>query len=210
MAAKGKCGYLALSTHLFGTSSKYRTVRNAGAKQLEMNKEKYKDRVNEGDLEKAIKGMKKKAYVDALEFSAVADAYGREIEMWRRTKDGHDIESDFAFPISDRSLILWYNGQDGEGNHYDALLVVDEEKFRGRASNCSRLNNLPKKEDPNSSQLSLDWIGGVPMDDDGPAPDGSNSRAEATRPPQVNEVITSTPTTLTRGGNSNWNLRGRD
>jgi hypothetical protein len=122
--------------------------------------------------------------------------------MWRRTKDGHDIESDFAFPISERSLILWYNGQDGEGNHYDALLVVDEGKFRVRASNCSRLNNLLKKEDPNSSQLSLDWIGGVPMDDDGPAPDGSNSRAEATRPPQVNEVITSTPTTLTRGGNS--------
>ena len=70
-------------------------------------------------------------FADDISLLAVSEAYGKLIEVWRRTPDGTGIETQFERPPAEGPILLWYNGvnimKNGHGNHYDALMVFDED-----------------------------------------------------------------------------------
>ena len=146
VSRNGNCGYIAASYGLFKTHNKWRTIRVAGSKYLKKHKEAYLQRIDEELIDCTIKEMEKSGeHIGDLALAVIGDTYNRPIEVWRRTTDGDDIETDLSYSIEDNSILLWYNGQNsqgGEGNHYDVLKVIDEEKFKYRRSKCCRTSRL--------------------------------------------------------------------
>ena len=146
VSGNGNCGYIAASYGLFDTHNKWRTIRVAVAKYLKDHREAYLERVDEELINITIKEMEKVgAYIGDFALSVIGDTYNRPIEMWRRTVDGDDIETDLSYSVEENSILLWYNGQNiqgGDGNHYDVLNVKDEEKFKNRKMLCSRTRRM--------------------------------------------------------------------
>ena len=142
---EGNCFYLAFSKGMYGKSSKWKEVRNKGADHIENNVEFYKGKLEDEEILSTPAEMRKSGiFADDLSLLAVSEAYRRPIEVWRRTPSGDEIETQFDRPPAEGSILLWYNGvnlmRNGHGNHYDALIVVDEEKFKRREEKCMRLS----------------------------------------------------------------------
>jgi hypothetical protein len=143
VAAQGNCFFLAASYGLHKKTSKFLEVRRAGAKYVEDNREQLKDQVMEGECEETIASLRTmNAHVDDLGIAAVSLAYARPVEIWQRTPDGDGIESHSIRGIAENSIIMWYNGlrigDVGQGNHYDALEITNQELFNKRGEKCAR------------------------------------------------------------------------
>jgi hypothetical protein len=82
------------------------------------------------------------AHVDDLGIAAVSLAYARPVEIWQKTPDGDGIESHSIRCIAENSIVMWYNGlrigDVGQGNHYDALEITNQELFNKRGEKCAR------------------------------------------------------------------------
>ena len=109
VAAKGNCGYLAASKHVFGRTSKWKTVRTEAANHLVKHSDRFKYFGDAELIKETADGMRKDANIDTLPWLAIANTYGRPIEIWRRTHDDN-IETDPLFPAADNSILIWYNG----------------------------------------------------------------------------------------------------
>jgi hypothetical protein len=187
VARNGNCGYIAASYGIFNTHNKWKTIRTAGSKYLKKHKESYLQRIDEELIDVTIKEMEKTGvYIEDFALSVIGDTYNRPIEVWRRTIDGDDIETDLSYSIEDNSILLWYNGQNiqgGEGNHYDVLKVIDEGKFKNRRSKCSRTRSLQE-----ILATTPPTPGGTPSRaDQSPVHDPSNDQTHAANPTVDNQ-----------------------
>ena len=159
VSPQGNCFFLAASFGLFKKTSKFLEVRRAGAKYVEENIEQLKDQVVEGECEETMTSLRAMgAHVDELGITAVSLAYGRPIEIWQRSPYGDGIESHTIRGIADNLILMWYNGlrlrDDGQGNHYDALEIVDQELFNRRSEKCT----LTQKRNGHLTQVDLPQV----------------------------------------------------
>ena len=203
VAPLGNCFFLAVSNTIYGRSSKFLEVRKQAALYVQENRASFVDIVGEEDVNNLMRDLKLMGTpVDDAGILAVSKAYGRPIEIWQRTPDGEGIESHSIRGISENSIVLWYNGfraggKSSQGNHYDSLIVDNDERFANRSTCCSRL-----KEVRESGKLE-NWIGmdqGA-LDQDVLAGDGHKvplstpePNADSSEAP-ISEVVPSVPPT---------------
>ena len=121
-------------------------MRNRGADHIENNFSFYKGKLEDEEIRSTPAEMRKSGiFADDISLLAVIEAYQIPIEVWRRTPNREAIETQFDRPPAEGSILLWYNGvnimKNSHGNHYDALIVIDEEKIKRREEKCTRLIN---------------------------------------------------------------------
>ncbi len=89
---EGNCFYLAFSRGVYGKSNRWKEVRNRGAEHIENNREFYKGKLEEEEIQSTPAEMRKSGiFADDLSLLAVSEAYQRPIEVWRRTPNEEAI-----------------------------------------------------------------------------------------------------------------------
>ena len=165
VSQEGNCAYLATSQAIYGSSNKWQTVRNLGARHLEENRDHYIADLTEEILDETISEMKTAGeYIDELGLKVIEDLYQRHVEIWMRTEDGSDIETHPIYNINEGSILMWYNGLNSsgaKGNHYDSLIVVNLDAFllRGEIYGLGNKNNTKQEtETGNQPEIEVDLL----------------------------------------------------